>query len=49
MRRVVTTTASSNRLRGLLPMLIDIVAPIVVYFILHSLERIAMSLVHEPS
>jgi hypothetical protein len=37
MGRVVTATASSDRLRGLMPMLIDIVAPIVVYFILHSL------------
>ena len=37
MGRVVTTTASSDRLRGLMPILIDIVAPIVVYFILHSL------------
>jgi hypothetical protein len=37
MGRVLTTTASSNRLRGLMPMVIDLVAPIVVYFILHSL------------
>jgi len=31
------TTPSPTRLRALLPMLIDIVAPILVYFILHSI------------
>jgi hypothetical protein len=31
------TTPSPTRLRGLLPILIDIVAPILVYFILHSI------------
>ena len=34
---VVTSTPSPTRLRALLPMLIDIGAPIIVYFILHSL------------
>ena len=34
---LVTTITASTRVRGLLPMLIDIVAPIIVYFILHSL------------
>jgi hypothetical protein len=34
---VVRSTPSDTRLRALLPMLIDIGAPIIVYFILHSL------------
>jgi hypothetical protein len=34
---VVTSTPSPTRLRALLPMLLDIGAPIIVYFILHSL------------